>query len=125
MAKKTYYFPHDFHARHDHKMVKLRQVHGMAGYGAYWLIVEVLWELDSEMYFDNLEVLSFESGLDVETLENIITEFELFEFDDEKFWSESQKTRKTKMLEIQAKRKAAGALGGHQKSINNGGLYEK
>lgn len=118
MNKKTYYFQHDFHARHDHKMIKLRRDHGAAGYGAYWIIIEILWELNKDMYFEDMDIICFETGLEIKQLQNIIKDYGLFDFDSEKFWSDSQKERKAKMSDIQQKRQKAGSKGGQSRAHN-------
>jgi len=42
--KDAYYFSHDSNARHDPKMKALIFEFGMAGYGAWWVLVEMLRE---------------------------------------------------------------------------------
>jgi hypothetical protein len=44
MAKDSFYFPHDFNARHDDKMQVLMMECGAAGYGIFWGIIEILHE---------------------------------------------------------------------------------
>ena len=44
MMKDTFYFQHDYNARNDPKIIKLMRVHGLAGVGAYWCIVEQLYQ---------------------------------------------------------------------------------
>jgi len=40
--KETYYFPHDYNATQDVKMLALLHKCGLEGIGAYWIIVEIL-----------------------------------------------------------------------------------
>lgn len=41
--KDTYYFPHDYNAAHDQKILKLRAKHDNAlGYGIYFMILEMM-----------------------------------------------------------------------------------
>ncbi len=42
MAKETFYFPHDFNATNDPKIVRLISACGMEGLGIYWTIIEIL-----------------------------------------------------------------------------------
>lgn len=42
--KDTYYFPHDYHARHDPKIKAMINDYGIEGYGMYWSIIEILYE---------------------------------------------------------------------------------
>ena len=42
MAKDAYYFSHDANARLDPKNQAMICKYGMAGYGMYWIIIEML-----------------------------------------------------------------------------------
>jgi Domain of unknown function (DUF4373) len=42
--KDAYYFRHDANARHDPKLSALSAIHGMAGIGRFWCMVEILRE---------------------------------------------------------------------------------
>jgi len=44
MAKDAYYFSHDSNARTDPKILALISDYGMAGYGMWWVLVEILRE---------------------------------------------------------------------------------
>jgi hypothetical protein len=44
MKKDAYYFPHYSNARNDAKLIKLRRVLGIEGYGLYFMLLEVLRE---------------------------------------------------------------------------------
>ena len=42
MKENAYYFPHDYAAANDTKIIILVHEYGAAGYGIYWSIVELL-----------------------------------------------------------------------------------
>ena len=42
MAKETYFFPHDFTSTSDPKIEAMISQYGVAGYGLYWIIVEMM-----------------------------------------------------------------------------------
>jgi hypothetical protein len=42
VAKDTFYFPHDFNATNDPKLVRLISSCGMEGLGMYWALIEIL-----------------------------------------------------------------------------------
>ena len=42
--KDAYYFSHDSNARNDEKIMAMRSVYGVAGYGMYFMIIEILRE---------------------------------------------------------------------------------
>ncbi len=45
--ERAYYFPHDIRARADLKIRAIIGKHGIAAYGAWWVVVEILRESDS------------------------------------------------------------------------------
>lgn len=86
MSKSTIYFRHDCNARTDRKMVSLAIRHGLAGIGVYWCIVEMLYEEGGFIPLE-YERISFELRSNNDTIKSVIHDFELFEFDTDKFWS--------------------------------------
>lgn len=88
MSKESYYFPHDYNARADRKMVNLNMSYGMMGVGVYWCLVEMLYEEGGYLPIE-YERISFELREDTDVIRHIINDFDLFKTDDEKFWSES------------------------------------
>lgn len=80
----NYYFPHDYHARHDPKLLALRRRHGLAGLGAYWCLVEFLYEQQGAITATELEDLAFDLRCEQELLASLIYDFDLFNFDDER-----------------------------------------
>ena len=95
--KSTYYFSHDSNARHDMKIQALRSEHGMAGYGKYWVMIEMLREnrefklrLNDKVLFIALS-REFECSIDEvkKFINDCIYEFGLFICDEEYFWSDS------------------------------------
>jgi hypothetical protein len=90
MAKKdTFYFSHDYHARNDRKMVKLLSKEGLQGVGAYWCIVEMLFEEGGKMPIDECERIAFELRSDCEVIKRLVFESALFKNDGNLFWSDS------------------------------------
>lgn len=91
MVKKTkdaYYFSHDSNARNDIKIMKLRRVLGMEGYGVYFAVIEMLREqVDYKLHIDCIKDISYELRVSEEKIKSIILSFELFEIDNEMFFS--------------------------------------
>lgn len=50
MARESKYFKHDINARNDPKMLQMRSVYGAAGYGMYFMLIEILREQDNYKY---------------------------------------------------------------------------
>lgn len=115
MSKDAVWFRHDSNARHDPKIRALRHRHGVAGYGAWWIIVEMLrdaedYRLPHKPYV--IESIALECGLDSTTVERLLndcsTALELLETDGEYFWSASLNRR---MQALDAKREQASDAG--------------
>lgn len=76
------YFQHNYGARNELAMLKLRSVHGQAGYGAYWEIIEKLFESNGELNLRDIPLIAYELHLDdadQKILESVIKDFGLFE----------------------------------------------
>jgi len=104
------YFPHDFNARTDRKILRLRQVLGVEGYGIYWMLIETLaTEEDFSYPISDIDLLSDTFGTSKEKVEAVVKQFGLFEIDKQaKFFSLSLIARMQKYIELSNKaRKAA------------------
>lgn len=100
--KDGYYFQHDYNARSDKKLVKLSMKYPECkGVGIYWCIVEMLYEEKGYLLRSEYERISFELRTTYDTIKDVIESFELFVFDDDKFWSESVISR-LKLREIKS-----------------------
>lgn len=75
--KDTYYFPHDYNAQDDPKIVKLLRAHAWAAYGLYWAINERLYAENGTMAAD-YEQMAYTWRTEPELLKAIITKFDLF-----------------------------------------------
>ncbi len=90
--KETFFFPHDYNARNDRKLIKLVSTHGMAGLGVYWCVVEMLYEEAGYLPIE-YDRITFELRTEYDLVKSVINDFELFQFDEEKFWSETAISR--------------------------------
>lgn len=110
MAKDTsYYFSHDFNARQDAKIKRLIMKHGMAGYGMFWAIVEDLYNNANALPTD-YESIAFDLRTDSETIESIITGFDLFIINQNTFGSMSIQKRLDEREEKSKKAKKAARI---------------
>lgn len=76
--KDAYYFPHDYNARNDEKILSLLQEKGAAGYGNYWMIIEMLYEAGGTMRL-HYERIAFALRSQCDDVKAIIHDFDLFE----------------------------------------------
>lgn len=109
------YFAHDYHTRNKKKLLVLIDEYKMAGYGLFWVIVEMLYE-GSEKWLDldrsTYVAVSKESGESVEFVEKFIrrgiSEFKVFIQEGEKFSTERVLAHIRTRLEIREVRSRAG-----------------
>jgi len=88
MAKESFYFPHDYHARHDRKLQNLFMDHGLEAIGAYWCIIEMLYEEGGKLPCEYGRI-AMALRTDKDRIADIIINYELFENDENEFWSNS------------------------------------
>ena len=89
MAKDAFYFSHDSNARNDLKCMRLRRLCGMAGYGLYWCVIEMLRDASEfRLPLAMREDIVYELRADDSHFAALI-DCGLLEHDDQWFWSES------------------------------------
>ncbi|MBT9164561.1 MAG: hypothetical protein DDT23_00562 [candidate division WS2 bacterium] len=105
MKDNAYYFPHDYNARNDPKILQLRLRLGNEGYGIYWQLIEILHEQGGKIQLDEIEGVAFSLNVELEKLNNIITilyQLKLLNKDDNSIWNDrvlnNLKERKEKRL---------------------------
>lgn len=121
-SKDAFYFSHDANARNDIKIIKLRRKLGMAGYGIYWCVIEILRETSEyKLPIEHIDDIAFELKVESETLTSIINDFGLFTVNDGFFCS----TRLCKSMgmynDYRDKLSAAGKKGMEKRWGNNKG----
>lgn len=87
MAKETYYFSHDYHARADEKMNDLIMALGMEGVGIYWCLVEMLYENEGYLKLSKCESYAFALHTQCDKLKRVVTGFDLFVVEGDEFYS--------------------------------------
>lgn len=89
MPKETFYFSHDYHARSDKKLIRLLAKVGIEGIGIYWCLVEMLYEEGGFLDLSECECIADELRTHTERIESVIKNFNLFDNDGIRFWSNS------------------------------------
>ena len=107
MTKTAYYFPHDYNARTDPKLQAVMVRHGITGIGAYWCIVEQLYEQGGALDVDAIHAIAFALHADEALIESIVYDFDLFVIDDEKFYSLSANRRMEERKKVSDARRDA------------------
>jgi len=135
LSKEAYYFSHDANARHDPKILAMRGEYGMFGYGVYWLIIEMMREQDEyklplKKYIYNaiamqVQCTDFAKDNAKQFVSDCINEFDLFQSDDEHFWSNSLVKRMEKKNTVSEKRKKAAQKRWEKERQNNNSEEEE
>jgi hypothetical protein len=89
MSTETFYFSHDYNARNDPKLQKLLMKQGQEGKGIFWDLIEMLYEQSGYLILKDCETYAFQLRTNYERITDVIQNYELFSYDDTKFWSES------------------------------------
>ncbi len=86
--KDAYYFPHYSNARNDQKIMKLRRVLGMEGYGIFFCLLEILRDQTNfKLPLGSLPELEFEFRVSKEKILSVINDYDLFTIDENNFFS--------------------------------------
>lgn len=109
--KDAFYFSHDSNARHDPKISELIADFGMEGYGIFWVIIEMMREQkEYKLELKRIGAIAIQTNTTKATIRDLvngcISDYNLFESDEEFFWSNSlvkrmklreEKSKKAKM----------------------------
>lgn len=89
MANNQSYFSHDSNARNSDKLIKVRMDLGAEGYGIYFMILERLREEDNYKSKKDYKMIAFDLRVEVEKIEQVINNYDLFVIEDDVFYSNS------------------------------------
>ena len=114
------YFPHDFTASGDSKIVKLRRALGWEGYGIYWALIEKLASESSHVLATDYDDLGYDLRCDAGKLKRVVCDFGLFILaeDSSSFYSE-RLTEQLKKLDTNREKRRNAANARWSKNANN------
>ncbi len=112
--KESVYFSHDSNAKDDPKCMLLIDQLGLEGYGAFWILIEILREQPEFKYpLKLLSICAKRYNISEAKLQAVVNSFGLFEIEGEDFFfSASLRRRMAKMIDTQEKRRIAGKASG-------------
>ena len=84
--KKTY-FIHQSNSFQDYKIIKMRSKLGIASYGVFWALLELLFNEENKLCLDDYDALAYSLQCDTELLRQVIEDFDLFVIEDKCFYS--------------------------------------
>ena len=122
--KDTYYFPHDYHARHDTKIEAMVNDYGVEGYGMYWVLIERLYESRGnkiekfpKLFFGLATELCVSPDRAEKFVLSLINDYRLLKENENYIWSESV-LRRMEIREQQRLMKVeSGRIGGIHSGI--------
>ncbi len=122
--KDTYYFPHDYHARHDTKIEAMVNDYGVEGYGMYWVLIERLYESRNnkiekfpKLFFGLATELCVSPDRAEKFVLSLINDYRLLKEDERYIWSDSV-LRRMEIREQQRLMKVeSGRIGGIHSGI--------
>ena len=108
------YFSHDSNARNDERIIRLRMKHGAAGYGVFFMLLELLRNAKGYMCATDYKAISYELSVDAALVRAVVEDFNLFLFtnDHSFFFSSSLLQNMKRKDEVSRARSAAGKRGG-------------
>lgn len=112
---KSYYFKHDCYAHEDDKLVELRMKQGAAGYGIYFLLLELLSTATDGMLERNYKRIAYILREDEALIKDVIEAYDLFELTEDAFWSPRLKAHIDKLLEYSERQSEAGKAGAQKR----------
>lgn len=87
------YFSHDYGARNDPKLIKLRMAMGQEGKGIFWDLIEMMYEQSGYLLHSQYDCYADALHVQPEKIKRVIEDFNLFESDKIGFWNESCRRR--------------------------------
>ena len=114
--KQTYYFPHDYHARHDPKLEMLRMELGPASDGIFWNLVEMLYEQGGYLKVTEIPLYARMMNTTEEIIRKVIDN--IFVIEDDVFYNQILLDRLTHINNVRNERKIAGKMSGKARQTN-------
>ena len=106
------HFSHDSNARNSKKLLRLRQAHGAAGYGVYFMLLERLREEGGYTSDRDYDMIAYDLREDKELIRAVVEDFGLFEISgDGKRFSSKGFLERMELSEIRAQAGRKGATG--------------
>lgn len=93
MAKESFYFSHDYGARNDPKLQKVRIKLGHEGKSIYWDLIEMIYEEGGKLLINEIDTYADTLRTTPQCIKALINDFGLFNKNKINFWSESANGR--------------------------------
>jgi len=118
MAKDAFYFSHDSNAKDDPKCVLLIEQLGLEGYGIYWVLIEMLRDQPGYRYpLALIPAISRRYNTTAEKMRTVVSNYGLFEIDENDFFSLSLLRRMEHLDNKRTKASLAGKKSGAVRAL--------
>ena len=105
--KKVQYFPHDYNARNDPKLIEVKMDMGNSGVGIYWSLIEMLYEEGGKIEMKRIKAIAYSLNECLANVEQLLSNYDLFANDGVYFWSNSVLHRLESIENISKERRKA------------------
>ncbi|MEI8388273.1 MAG: Lin1244/Lin1753 domain-containing protein [bacterium] len=116
---KQPWFAHDYYSRNDPKLQELISELGYKGLGIFWCIIEILYEQGGYLPKNKIKSTAFSLKIKQDFLIKVLENYELFENDEDFYFSNACLNRLKEKEEISAIRSENGTKGGNAKANKN------
>lgn len=83
------YFPHDYHARHDPKLLNLMKNEGLEGLAIFWCVVEIMYEQSGVVMRSQCDGIAYSLHTSSDKVFAVFEKYDLFILDGEQYTSPS------------------------------------
>jgi len=114
--KDSYFFRHDSNAKDDPKISFLIEDLGLEGYGAFWVIIELMRDQSNyKLPLKTIPIIARKYNIEKNKLEKVIKNYDLFVIENDLFYSISFLNRMREIDEIRQRNKENGKKGAEEK----------
>lgn len=83
------YFPHDYHARHDPKLLNLMKNEGLDALAIFWCVVEIMYEQSGIVMRSQCDGIAYSLHTSCDKVLSVLEKYDLFVLDGEQYSSPS------------------------------------
>lgn len=114
--KSSFYFPHDYHSRHDPRLEHLRMEVGPASDGIFWDIVEMMYEEGGYLNIKDIPIYARMLNANEHMFNEVVNK--MFISDGDRFYSNSVLRRLAHINNVIEQRRFAGKASGKARQTN-------
>ena len=100
------------------EVMRARMKHGIAAYGIYVTLMQLLEEDDDHKLSKDYSMIAYEMRVDVSVVQSVVEDFDLFEVEEEYFYSKELSDTIEQARKVSEARARAGRAGGAAKARN-------